>query len=1056
MNPRALEPDCPVRAARQWARAAFGLAALLLALAAPASPTRELQLDCANSVPVELTLAPAERRLQLTLSPTARAWLWIEEAGQDLRLTAADGIDEKRLQLPPRYGLSLLSFEGSRDISIERLLDNDSAARVHLGLECQRPAAALLDWLSAADSLTRHFGGGLGSLRGQPVPSDMQTLIEQAPAPRWRAFALHGRAQWLLLAGLSAEATPAFIDAAAAWDAVGARAQAAAARVAAAETLRLAARGAEAIALSRAAPGAPDPTHYFGVRLEAARCGALFEAGALDAAAPCYAWVQDAFAALGEPLEAANSAINEADLLRREGEYGRARSRVLQALEALNGPQSDAVRGRAELSLAETAAQQGDTREVLQRLQLAQRHLHAAGESRWQAHVLRRLATVLLELGSSADAQLAVDAAQALLDPAQAPLPFASGQLVQARLLRAGGRPDDALALLKASLAAAQAGSQRELLNLALLEQAAVYLDLGQPARALATLDALQAPSARERARADHYRALANDAPPSAALIAHAFDGTFGEAATAPQSPMLGLSERIDVQRLAAHALATANRSREAQARLLASAQALSALRLRSGNPLLADALDGLIIRLRGAAIELLSRAPGTDADSRASAEIEALVLDWLVLTLPLAHGRPVSVADALDAEIGRLLLGEPSAASSSALLAALAVEMPASADASFTAKDLRASFVAQAPLRILLAGEQHALSLQWQTEGVRLQVVEDLPGLRTDMRALSALAQSPQSSLHSLQGAAAALAARLRLEPADDAAGALHVLADGLALQVEWSLLPDGSGEGSGSRRPIRLLQPAVADSRLQPWPTVQLLQAAQWQNAPAADGSRGDARLPALQAAAAESALIRSALPGRSVDPRPLAEREALLKALASRDGWLHISAHGQLQPGLLAGSGLWLDPAEPGAAPQYMSALDARARGVRASHVVLNACQLAANAPASAGLQASQTSFAHSLVAAGAEHVIAARWPVSDSASHVWVPAYYRALQAQADSGQALDPGAALLAAQRALQRSRAFRHPFHWGAWVHLQRLPLIQAAAPGPAPHTGSP
>jgi CHAT domain-containing protein len=69
---------------------------------------------------------------------------------------------------------------------------------------------------------------------------------------------------------------------------------------------------------------------------------------------------------------------------------------------------------------------------------------------------------------------------------------------------------------------------------------------------------------------------------------------------------------------------------------------------------------------------------------------------------------------------------------------------------------------------------------------------------------------------------------------------------------------------------------------------------------------------------------------------------------------------------------------------------------------------------------------------------------------------VPAYYRALQAQADSGEALDPGAALHAAQRALQRSRAFRHPFHWGAWVHLQRLPLIRATAPGHALPNASP
>jgi hypothetical protein len=1054
MNHRVANQQNRSKLAR--ARAAGGVVALVLALGATASPDRTLRIDCSHPGPIELSLAPTERVLRLALAPSQRAWLWIEESGQDLRISADDSVDEKRLQLPPRYGLSLLSFDGARTIDIERLLENSAAARVRVGLECAPPAHALNAWLDAADALTRHFGGGLGSLRGQALPASVDTLIEQAPSPRWRAFALHIRAQWLLLAGLSADAAPAFIEAAAAWETVGAREQAASARVAAAENLRLAAQGAEAIALSRAAPAAPEAGHYFGVRLEAARCGAQFDAGELEAAALCYAWVQDAFAALGEPLEAANSAINEADLLRRRGEHRQARSRVLQALTALSGPQSEAVRGRAELSLAETAAQQGDTQEVLTRLQRAQLSFDAAGETRWQAHVLRRLAAVLLELGGDADAQLALNAAQALLDPVHAPIPFASGQLLQARLLRAEGLPADSLPLIEEASAAARAGSQRELLNLALLEQAAAHIELGSPALALAALDALQEPSARERLRADYYRALTGDTALSPALIDLAFAPIAGDDDATPESVPLGLSERIEMQRRAAQALAAAGRTRDAQARLLDSARALSALRLRSGNPLLAQALEGLIVRLRGSAIELLVRESGDLKEREARPETQRLILDWLALTLPIEHGRQTTAASALDAEIGRLLLGDPAAASGSALLAALATSAPDILEPPFAAEDLRASFAVQAPLLVLLAGEQHGLSVVWRTGAVRLRVLEDLPELRAAARTLSALAQSPQAPVQTVQNAAAELASRLQLAAAFGDNPTLHVLAEGLALQVEWSLLPDDSGEALGGGRPIRLLQPSAAHSRIEPSLPVQLLQAAQWQNAAAADGIRGDPRLPALQAAAAESALIRTALPGRSVEPQPLAQRQTLLDALAHADAWLHVSAHGHLQPGLLAGSGLWLDPSEPGAAPQYMSALDVQAIGVRAGHVVLNACQLAATETASGSLRASQTSFAHSLVRAGAEHVIAARWPVSDSASHVWVPAYYRALQAQADSGEALDPGAALHAAQRALQRSRAFRHPFHWGAWVHLQRLPLIRATAPGHALPNASP
>lgn len=1056
MNRRVAEPKSRPASVSHRARAAFGAAALLLALAASASPTRELRLDCANSAPIELTLDPTERGLQLALAPSERAWLWIEESGQDLRITAADGVDQTRLQLPPRHGLSLLSINGAQVIDIQRLLDNDSPARVLLGLECAPPDPSLGDWLRSADALTRNFGGGLGSLRGQALPVGAEALIEQAPSPRWRAFALHVRAQWLLLAGLSADAAPAFIEAAAAWDAIGARAQAAAARVAAAESFRLIAQGAQAIALSRAVPGAPEAGHYFGVRLEAARCGAQYESGELDAAESCYAWVQEAFAALGEPLEAANSAINQADLLRRRGDHAEARARVLQALAALSGPQSEAVRGRAELSLAETAAQLGDSVEALQRLQLAQLSLHAAGETRWRAHVLRRLASVLLELGGNGDAQLALNAAQDLLDPAHAPLPFASGHLLRARLLRADGAAAEGLRLTEAVLSAARAGQHQELLNLALLEQAATHIELGNPAQALAALDALQQPSPRESALADHYRALAQGAPLSTALIGRAFGQTLADADAAPQWQALSLPERIEVQRSAAHLLAGHARTNDAQAGLLDSARALSQLRMHSGNPLVAQALEGLILRLRSTAIELLVRDSAASANGLASSAAQGLVLDWLALNLPLAPMPHTGSADALDSELGRLLLGVHGEPDASALLAWLATRAAGTAPATANPVDLGASFAAQRPLQILLAGEQHALSLLWGADSVRLQVIDDLPGLRAKMRTLSELAHSTRASLKAVQDAAAELAAHLQLDPTLAEESALHVLAEGLALQVEWSLLPDAGGVALGSRRPIRLLQPAADRLRAETTLPVQLLQAAQWQNAPSPQGNRGDARLPALQAAAAESELIRSALTGRRVDARPLAERQTLLDALAHADAWLHISAHGHLQPGLLAGSGLWLDPAEPGSPAQYMSALDIRARGVRATHVVLNACQLAASAVSSTVLQSSQTNFAQSLVAAGADHVIAARWPVSDSASHVWVPAYYRALQAQSDRKEVLDPGAALLAARRALQDSRAFRHPFHWAAWVHLQRLPLVNTAAVGTAPEAGAP
>ncbi len=1019
-----------------------------LLLFAGASQAQGARLDCASSGPIELPVPKAPATLTVELHPSRPAWLWIEELGHDLRIGSDPHPDNRQLQVPPRFGLSLLRIEAAQEIVIERVLDNAAAARVNLGLECGPLPADLQGWLADADAVARHFGGGLGSLRSVTPPAALRSLVDTAPSPRWRAFALHVNAQWLLLAGHSVESAPAFLDAAAAWEAVGAAPKAAAARVAAAENLRLAGNGQAVLALSRAAPGAPEAQHYFGVRLEAARCGALFEAGDLAPATACFDWVLQAYAALGEPLEAANAAINRADLDRRLGHHARARSVVEDALASVSGPQSDAVRGRAELSLAETAVQLGDLPAVLLHLQSARTSFQSAGEARWQAHVLRRLAATLLELGNLADAQLALDAAQALLDPTLAPLPHASGQLLQARLWRARGEARQSLPLLEASLAAARTGAQRELQNLTLLELASTHIELDDTPAAVAMLQQLVDPSPRERARLELLRALASEDDANARVLeaALARSPLSAKAGTGADWTTLSLAERVDLQRALAGSKAASGRIDQAHEDLLQAARALAERRADSGNALLAQALERLILRLRSTAIELVARARPATSDART----EALLLEWLELSLPLpARGLNLEWS-ALDAEIGRLLLGEPPGDHSHALLRAMAntprspADSPAHTAAGPPARevDLRATLDAQAPLHILLAGEQHALYAVWTGQGLHVRALADLAGLQQQLAGLASLARAPQEPLQDLHAAAAGVARHLRLGPSDLGAETFDILADDLALQVEWALLPGPEGEPLGSSHRIRLRQPAWADSPTASVAPLQLLQAAQWQNAHEPDSTRSGSRLPALQAAAAEAELIRAALPGRAVEVQPLTQRETLLTALGHAGAWLHVSAHGHLQPGLLAGSGLWLDPSDDDAAPQFMSALDIRRQGTQAAHVVLNACQLAANEAPSPSQQSGQTSFAHSLVLAGTEHVIAARWPVSDTASHLWVPAYYRALQAQSERGSTLDPAAALREARRALQRSRAFRHPFHWAAWVHLQRMPLV--------------
>jgi CHAT domain-containing protein len=100
------------------------------------------------------------------------------------------------------------------------------------------------------------------------------------------------------------------------------------------------------------------------------------------------------------------------------------------------------------------------------------------------------------------------------------------------------------------------------------------------------------------------------------------------------------------------------------------------------------------------------------------------------------------------------------------------------------------------------------------------------------------------------------------------------------------------------------------------------------------------------------------------------------------------------------------------------------------------VLNACQLGDSGNAING----NLSFAAAVSRAGARQVVAALWPVSDSAAALWVPAFYSALTNDSHH----DAAEALRAAQLRLRASRAFVHPFFWAGIQTLEQLPLTAA------------
>ena len=160
--------------------------------------------------------------------------------------------------------------------------------------------------------------------------------------------------------------------------------------------------------------------------------------------------------------------------------------------------------------------------------------------------------------------------------------------------------------------------------------------------------------------------------------------------------------------------------------------------------------------------------------------------------------------------------------------------------------------------------------------------------------------------------------------------------------------------------------------------------------------------------------------------------ATRAAFQDLIQTPGAWLHVAAHGKADPGVLGNAGLWLANSE-GPDADFLSWLELGNIRNQAELMVLNACQSATGAQPS---RQANVSFALAMSTSGANHVVAALWPVSDVASGTWIPAFYRQL---GQSGNAEQSAAAVRQAQLSLYHSPHYRHPFYWASLVHFRRV-----------------
>jgi len=1010
--------------------------ACFAALPAIAStPAPGLALDCTNPATLRLSLPPAATVLDVDIPPDlpTSAILEVREAGQDLVIDSA--APQRAVQTPPRYGSTVFQVRQPMRLAIKRLRPGLGAGAVELIAYCDPHAAKMQwQWFGQASALAARLGGGVGSLRDAFPGALLAAVSSSAFDERTRALAEHLHAQALLLAGRAADASVAFARVAQAWQAIDDAQRASAARVGAAEDHNRSGRYSDVLDLARAPPSAPEGDHYFGVRLENARCLALHYLNRLDQATACYAWTTSRLDALDETLELASTGIDYAAVEQARGQADAAQRLLRDSLALAQGAQALTIQGRAHFELAGLARDRGAIGEAMHRLQQAQERFAAAAEPRWQANTLLRLAALFSELRAFGDAKAAVERALTLLDARHAPARVAAARLLLAQIALSEGQPESGLREVDAALAVYRELAMAEEITRAGVLRAAVLLRAGRTDEAGAAVgteadDPPRQPSVDIAQRGLIRAALAVQAgrPAQARGLLHAI------------AAHLSWREQLERDHLLAQIEYRSGHGERAHAALRARASELTALAQAAGNPLLAHVLLASIDTLRQSAIDLIGSE--LDAGHIAPARAVAVLAPWL-LEAQVSAGNAASrspSSPALDAALAEMLLPERAhgavvEANANALPTALLERLSRSGTGGgvaappapvLSADALRALATPGRPLLALLRGRTRLLRL-WIDDGVDPRIDSlDLGTVEQHLELLRTQLARPDGDLAQIDVHARALSAQVFSGLAGGPRPAyLQVLDQRLARAIPWPLLYwPGDEQPLLEHSSVSLLHLVAADAaRGAPAPRIEVLIADQ----------SGPSAVQTLASAALEPTLIAAALPNQSISSGTITTRTQLLEKLAEPGARLHVSAHGQTQNDRLVASGLWLNPTAAGGDPQFLSWADLFEHGVAADLVVLNACELAhGDRAASAALD-----FASAISRAGAQHTIAAQWPVSDTASAVWVPAFYRALAA---GGDAPDPGDALAQARRALRASRAFRHPFHWAGWVHLQRV-----------------
>ncbi len=962
--------------------------------------------------PLTLSLAEAE----------LAAPIIIEERGADLMLSV-DNAEFRHLTYPmTRYAWRWLmpSPEGIR-LQLKAGSTADATARVHV--RCEPPDQTRQAWLAKAqdlaDSIDRH-------VQSDPKMADFDRLVDSAQDPADRAAAMHMRALVWFLQGDYLSSAQAYAETAPLWLAIGDRTRAGGAYLGAADLYQRAGRPHEADPMLAQTENLLDKNAdaYFTSRAALTRCDRLKAEGKLEQIISCNRDVIRQLRRIGELDEAIRMAGQLLVAFRDSGDQDRIEE-VLVEIDRDPMLERASWYTRGYLALMRSFVQR-DRGKLMNALALISDSLQAferaaEGRERWQASALLQAADIYGQLGMSDQAYRLLAQAISLYDPTSAPDRIAAALMKLAILDRANGR-----------IEAAAAWYQRA---------ERIYALLGRPIeRADAELGLLETRLPRDRSEAEAALRQSRDwSSLSAAnagrlalvqvrwmITAGQYDQA-GALLDASKATTRALPQQLLAVRLRAELEVQQGRASAALSLLEAELKQLQQLAAQGSNGVLGYLAMRAGRDLRADWVRIaLSQSPAVAVDA------------WwrvLVASAPLQSVRPGqhSGDNRFSSALSMELLGNGSSeASDRALLTTLA-------QTNATAQQTMSPMPSLEPVRqqlgsswllVVVPSEPRSAALWISAERALVVPIPGSSELRDQVRQLAADLQSPSRPVASISRSAGALAASLYAgAPMAAAPERLLVLSDELIGTVPLSLLP-----WPGSERPLIETTTVGWIARFDQGVKADNDSAAIHAIIAPGNAATEKVGLGKLRYAEQEADLIARTEPQRQLIRASdlKATRSALLSALSDPNAWVHLAAHGYAKPELLGYAGTWLaNPKDP-ARSDFLSWMDIIDTPLRAQLAVLNACQLAAGPDATSQ---SSLSFASAVTAAGVDHVVAAFWPISDSASAIWIPAFYSAMRDQPAS-HSMD---ALHAAQLALKNSRAYRHPYYWASLAHFQRL-----------------